>query len=349
MMPPLDKENPALFPVTRERAGLRADDFLALALPRLSRTRIRQKIQTGESLLNGGRYATSARLREGDVITVYWRGADGAGNASKPARSDAPLAAGEPQSAPFIVLFEDEHIIAVDKPAGAAVHPVGPIQSGTLIQFVRHKLRSLTEEALCQGNRDIYPNLVHRLDMFTSGIVLIAKNREVLRAMHVLAASGGIAKRYTAVVEGLLDSGSGRIELPIGRDVKSAVKLKMAVVPDGLPCLTEYTVERRMEAHTMLRASPRTGRQHQIRVHLAAVGHPVWGDLLYKDEGLFLEYTRRAHGSDGASKEARAPALPPRHLLHADAVSFSHPVTGEKVEIHSPLPDDFMRIVSTLE
>jgi RluA family pseudouridine synthase len=310
--------------VTRERAGLRADDFLVLELPFLSRTRIKQKIQMGESLLNGGRYASSARLKEGDLITIRWRAA--------PEQTPAP---------DLPVLYEDDFLLAVDKPAGIAVHPTADIQSGTLIQFVRRRLRASIEAGFSRGDPETYPNLVHRLDVFTSGIVLVAKRRAVLTEMHAMAARGEIEKRYVAVVEGLIETEAGRIELPIGPDGASEIRIKMAVRPDGHPSVTDYKVDRRLPAHTILHAFPRTGRQHQIRVHLAAAGHPVWGDLIYKDERLFLSYW--GNGSPAGD------ALPPRHLLHADTVSFAHPVTGQRLVIESKLPPDFIGIVSRLE
>ena len=321
--------------VAREHAGLRADVYLALCLPFLARTRIRQKIQTGESLLNGRRYATSARLREGDEITIEWRGpVDG---------TPAPR---------LDILFEDEWILAVDKPAGIASHPMGRIQSGTAIQFARERDAAEIAAHLARGDAGFYPRLVNRLDVFTSGVVLVARTRHALRAMHKLVAERRLEKSYVALVEGLLAEEEGRIELAVGRDETSAVALKMAARADGLPSLTTYRVIRRLPRHTLVRAFPLTGRQHQIRVHFAAIGHPVWGDLLYKDERLFLRDLDfvKGDGTLGGIPDGIPDAdLPARHLLHAEEVSFVHPGTGAAVRIHSPLPADFERIVQRLE
>ncbi len=314
---------PAVFTVPASEAGLRADVYLALRLPFLSRTRVKQKIQTGESLLNGRRYATSARLAEGDRIVVYWRRVP------------------DPRPAPALtVLYEDDDLIAVEKPAGVAAHPGGRIQTGTAIQFIRERLARETENRLRMGDTDFYPNLVNRLDRFTSGVLLAAKKSGPLAVMHALAARGGIGKTYRVVVEGRLDPDAGRIEAAIGPDPESGIALKMRVRPGGAPCLTEYRVLERREGHTLLAVFPLTGRQHQIRVHMAHIGHPVWGDLIYKDPDLFKRYLANGGETDGT--------LPPRHLLHAERTVFPHPVTGKQVVIESPVPRDFLEILEDL-
>jgi RluA family pseudouridine synthase len=320
---PPDTNPSTLLRVSAAHAGLRADAYLALRLPFLSRTRIKQKIQTGESLLNGGRYATSARLGEGDEITVRWK--------------RVPDLRQPPE---IPVLYEDADLIAVDKPAGTASHPSGRIQSGTAIQFIRARLAAETSRRLQAGDADFYPNLVNRLDRFTSGVLLAAKRREALAGMHALAAGGMICKTYLVVVEGGVEPEAGRIELAIEPDTGGRIGVKMRVGPDGAACVTEYRVLRRFAAHTLLSASPLTGRQHQVRLHFASMGHPVWGDLIYKDEELFLKYIANGGEIDET--------LPPRHLLHAEKSVFVHPMTGEKVEIESRLPRDFMEIMETL-
>lgn len=305
-------------------AGSRADSFLCRELPFLSRTRIRQKIQTGESLLNGRRYASSARLKEGDEITLQWRGV--------PDRSPQPE---------LEILYEDEYLLAVDKPAGVASHPMGRAQSGTIIQSARQRYAGEIRGSLIHGDGGFYPSLVNRLDTFTSGIVLIAKVRPALLALQDLAARALISKEYVACVEGRVAQDEGRIALPIGRDDASTVRVKMSARPDGLPSVTEYRVRRRLPAHTLLSAFPQSGRQHQIRVHLAALGHPVWGDLLYKNEELFLRYQRNGGILDDS--------LPSRQCLHAERVAFIHPMTRVLVTISAPIPRDFLEILSRLE
>jgi 23S rRNA pseudouridine1911/1915/1917 synthase len=321
--------------VTAGQAGLRADVFLALRFPLLSRTRVRRKIQMGESLLNGRRFASSARLREGDEVAVFWR--------SSPVDAPPPAMA---------VLYEDEMLAAVDKPAGVPVHPAGGRQSFTLIQGARAVYRDRIQESLARGDPSFYPSLVHRIDTFTSGVVLIAKTREMLLKMHALAAAGGLGKEYLAVVEGIVEPDSGRIDMPIGLACGGRVRLRMEVRPDGRPAVTEYQVARRLAGHTLLRVRPLTGRTHQIRVHLAAAGHPLWGDLIYKDESLFLRYwenrRREENRGGGEDRPAPDPSLPPRHLLHALRVSFIHPFSGRMMQIESPVPADFEDIVRRL-
>jgi RluA family pseudouridine synthase len=315
---------PARLRIDGAGAGMRAVAFLCRELPFLSRTRIRQKIQMGESLLNGRRYASSTRLKEGDEITLEWRGV--------PDRGPQPE---------LEILYEDEYLLAVNKPAGIASHPMGRTQSGTVIQSARQLYAGNIRDSLNHGDGRFYPSLVNRLDTFTSGIVLIAKVRDALLALQDLTARALISKEYAACVEGRVAEDEGRITLPIGRDAASTVRVKMAARPDGLPSVTEYRVRRRLPAHTLLSAFPLTGRQHQIRVHLAALGHPVWGDLLYKDEELFLRYQRNAGVLDDS--------LPSRQCLHAERVTFIHPMTRTTVTITAPIPRDFLEILSRLE
>jgi 23S rRNA pseudouridine1911/1915/1917 synthase len=311
------------------RAGLRADVFFALAFPFLSRTRIRQKIQEGEALLNGRRFATSARLGAGDEITVAWHG---------------PVPGPEPAvGSPPAVLFEDEWFLAVDKPAGQACHPSGAIQTGTLIQQVRQHLRTATAARLARGERDAWPTLAGRLDRFTSGIVLVAKTAAAQAAMQRLRDAGLVERRYLAAVEGRLDRDEGVIDAPIGAAADEGagaprVSIRMAVIANGLPSRTEYRVLDRGPDSTLLHAVARTGRQHQLRVHFASIGHPVVGDLIYRDESLFLRYWENGCRLDES--------LPPRHLLHAGRLAFDHPFTGVRTVIESPVPGDFTALLA---
>lgn len=304
-------------------AGLRADAFLFHELTAVSRTRIRQKVAAGEALLNGHRFSTATRLRDGDVISVSWRA--------------APRALPGPD---FPILFEDEHLLLVDKPAGAATHPVGGRQSGTVVQFARRHLEARIRQSLEEGDRSVYPTVVNRLDVPTSGIVILALDRATHHALQALAGRREVKREYLALVEGVPGDDQGVIDLPLGLSSTSAVKLKMEVRPDGRPALTRYQVIERMPAHALVEVFPETGRQHQIRVHMAAIGHPVAGDLLYKDERLFLaaQGERRAGAPVG-------PSLPQRHALHAGRVIFLHPVTGAVVDVRAAPPKDFQDMI----
>jgi 23S rRNA pseudouridine1911/1915/1917 synthase len=313
---------PTRLTVAAAHAGLRADVFLTRELPLLSRRRIRQKIQMGETLLNGHRCASSTRLRPGDEIILTWRGVP------------------QPDSPPDLpILHEDEILLAVNKPAGIASHPMGRIQSGTVVQFARRFYADRIRASLDAGDTGFYPRLVNRLDRFTSGVVLLAKTRDALHVMQAMVMDRLIGKGYVALVEGVVKEDHGRIDLPIGPDPHSRIRVKMAPVKDGLPATSEFVVMRRLPAHTLLAVSPITGRQHQIRVHLAAIGHPIVGDLLYKDETLFI---RSQGGEDGGE-------LPRRHCLHAETLRFDHPLTHAPLTITAPLPADFLQVMADLE
>ncbi len=320
--------SPRILRVGPDADGLRADAFVCRELPALSRTRVRQKIQMGEALLNGRRFATSTRLRAGDEVSISLR-------SSVPRRDPGP-GPGLP------VLYEDEHLVAVNKPAGTATHPMGRRQVGTVIQFVRERHAATIREHLGTGDSGWYPRSVNRLDVFTSGVVLVALTRETQRSMQALLAAGRIRKEYLALVEGVIPDPSGTVDLPVGPDRDSDVRVKMAAgrgLTGSRPSVTRFTVLRRLPGHTLLLVLPETGRQHQIRVHLAAIGHPVAGDLLYADESLFLR-----HQADPGD-----PSLPARHMLHAAAVEFPHPVTGATLRIEAPVPPDFAAILAEAE
>ena len=303
---------PPLLRVDETGAGLRADIYLFRELSLVSRTRVRQKVQTGEALLNGHRFSTATRLRAGDEVRIHWR--------SEPPPAAAP---------PLTVLYEDAYLLVVDKPAGMAVHPAGGRQSGTLVQAARERCRATIRARLEHGDSSFYPTLVNRLDAPTSGIVLLALTRPVHKALQAMNAARLIDKEYLALVEGLVPEEEGLIDLPIGPSRDSRVRLKMSCRTDGRESRTRFQVIRRFAAHTLLRAFPVTGRQHQLRVHFAATGHPVTGDLLYRDESLFLAALRSGAG-----------APPPRLCLHALRMTLAHPVTGRPLTVEAAIPED---------
>jgi 23S rRNA pseudouridine1911/1915/1917 synthase len=214
---------------------------------------------------------------------------------------------------------------------------MGRVQAGTAIQYVRGRDAAQTAEHLARGDAGWYPRLVHRLDTFTSGVLLVARTRECFLAMQRLVADRLLEKSYLAVVEGVMAADHGSIDSPVGRDSSSAIDVKMAVRVDGLPAVTRWEVVRRLPGHTLVRAFPLTGRQHQVRVHLASIGHPVAGDLLYRDERLFLRWQESL-----AAGLPAEPGLPARQMLHAEAVAFDHPFAGQRVRIESPLPVGFL-------
>ena len=302
-------------------AGARADTFLFHELPSISRTRIRQKVLMGEARLNGHRFSTSTRLRPEDRITVSWR--------------SAPTGEAGPD---FPILLEDPQLLVVDKPAGAATHPSGALQSGTVVQFARRHVADRIRAELERGDASFYPSVVNRLDRFTSGIVVLALDRGTHRALQVMAGRREIHREYLALVEGTIRRHGGEIDLPLGFSTDSAVRLKMAVRADGRPSLTRYDVLEHVGDHTLVRVLPVSGRQHQIRVHFAAIGHPVAGDLLYKDERRFLAAQEERRRAEPGTRQAR-------HALHAERVSFRHPATGVEIDVRSAPPRDFLEMV----
>ena len=274
-------------------------------------------------------------------------------------KSEDETRAEPPAEAPLLILYEDDWFVAVDKPAGQPSHPSGAFQAGTVIQQVRRHLRPATEARIAAGDRTVWPTLAGRLDRFTSGIVLAARTAPALAAVQRLRAEGLLERRYLAVVEGRVADDTGIIDAPIGPAVRgpapgepaaggsaaagfgTTVGIRMRVRPDGLPSRTEYRVLERGRDHTVLHAVIGSGRQHQIRVHFASIGHPVVGDLIYRDERLFLRYWANGCRLDES--------LPARHLLHAGRLSFVHPFTGARLAIEAPVPGDFLEMQEALE
>ena len=227
------------------------------------------------------------------------------------------------------ILYEDDEVVAVDKPPGMPVHPSGRHFRDTLIQQVHARFRA--------GNQGLkLPiRLCHRLDLETSGVTLIAKGDRNHAHLMQQFERREVEKEYLALVRGVPQDDAGRIELPIGPSRTSEVRLKMACIADGLPSRTEWRVLERGFDCALLSCLPHTGRQHQIRVHLDAIGHPLVGDKLYGDESYFL---RHANG-ELTAEDLRRLGLP-RHGLHNHRLAFRSPTSGERREVVSPLAAD---------
>lgn len=298
---------PIEFVVRREHSGWRADIFVAHQIPRLSRTRVKRIL--GKSAFDGeGRKMKANRtVFEGDRITIY---------RPPPEEPDVPRH--------FGVLYEDEDLLGVDKPAGLPVHPTARYHKNTLTALLRERFG------------DTPPILAHRIDSETSGVLLLAKTKSAERRLKLKFAKREVRKRYLAIVNGIPEPNAGRIEVALGPDTAGPVKVKMAADPAGLPALTEYRVVQRLSASALLECRPRTGRQHQIRAHLAHIGHPIVGDKMYGADGeLFLDYIAR-----GGTPDIVERAGAPRHFLHAASISLVHPVTEAELTVESPLPSD---------
>jgi 23S rRNA pseudouridine1911/1915/1917 synthase len=283
--------------------GRRLDLFLQKQLPQYSRSRLQSWIKAGRVLVNGRAERASHILREGDDIQV------------EPAAL-TPLAA-TAEDIPLTVLYEDDDVVAIHKPAGMVVHVGAGVRSGTLVNALLARFGSLSTEG-----GDLRPGIVHRLDRYTSGVLLVAKTDAAHRGLAGQFASRSIRKVYLALVHGAVKADRGRIEKPISRDPNRRIRMT-ARLAQGRAAWSEYKVLRRFDGFTLLEVLIGTGRTHQIRVHLASIGHPVAGDRLY-----------------GAPAEV--PGHPPlgRYFLHAASIRFAQPTTGEPIEISAPLPTE---------
>ena len=282
-----------LIDVPAGAAGERLDQFLAEPLG--SRARAQRLIDAGLVLVDGAPQPKRHRLSGGEVLEV----------GEEPAIPVVPAS-----DVPYKIVFEDEHLLVVDKPAGVVVHPARGHASGTLSQALAGRAAggSVPERA----------GIVHRLDRDTSGLLVVARSDAVHRALQGLIRSRALEREYLALVEGRPPARSGTIDAPLGRDRR--VRTKMSSDTDEpREARTHFVVERALPTSTLLRVRLETGRTHQIRAHLLAIGHPVAGDPVYGTAGLFgLE----------------------RQFLHAARLAFDHPVTGERVDVSSPLPED---------
>ncbi len=282
-------------------------DLLVAARLGLSRTQSATLIAGGAVTVAapGGpprRERASYRPRAGERVSVI----------VPPAPSREVLA----EDIPLVVVHEDEHIVVVDKPAGMVVHPAPGHWSGTLVNAL------LARDALPAGGDLERPGIVHRIDKETSGLLLVARSERAHRALSAAIAARRVVRRYAAVAWGHLDRDEVTVDKPLGRDPRD--RRRMAVTPSGRPARTTFVRLARFDAVDLLRAHLHTGRTHQIRVHLASIGHPVIGDDTY--------------GGGGGRKVV---ALPPkRHFLHAAWLRFRHPVTGLDLDLRSPLPED---------
>ena len=292
---------PVRLRVAPEDAGKRLDRVLHERLAQYSRARIQQWIRGGRVLVNGSPGRPARTVRAGETIEV------------EPA--EAPPLHASPEDIPLHVLYEDGGVVAIDKPAGMVVHAGAGIHSGTLVNALLHRF-----EALSGVGGALRPGIVHRLDRYTSGVLLVAKNDAAHHALAEQFSGRQVEKTYIALVHGKVKAESGRIDRPIARDPRHRTRMT-ARLGEGRAAWSEYRVVKRFERFTLLEVRIGTGRTHQIRVHLSGLGHPVVGDTLY-----------------GAP--ANVEGLPPlgRYFLHAHRIRFHAPATGEEVTVESPLP-----------
>jgi 23S rRNA pseudouridine1911/1915/1917 synthase len=277
------------FDVDPADAGERLDRLAARRLD-LSRSAVQRIIQKGLLWVDGEKTVPSHRVSGGERVEAR-----------------VPAEGISPEEIPVPVLFEDEHLLVVDKPAGLVVHPGAGNPSGTLVN-------ALLERGIAGGEDLSRPGVVHRLDRDTSGLMVLAKGEPAYSRLVAMMGGRRVGRVYRAVVVGEGLPQTGTVDSPVGRDPENPTLMAAGV---GRPAVTHFEVLREAAGHTMLRVWLETGRTHQIRVHLSAIGHPVYADPLYGE------------------------AIPGRRLwLHAEHLAFEHPVTGEDLEFDSPVPED---------
>jgi 23S rRNA pseudouridine1911/1915/1917 synthase len=297
------------FVVLPQEAGERLDRVVASHCPDVSRTRVRELIDAALVLLNGSTAKGSHRLHGGERVTVEVQ-------PRPPMRAEA-------EAIPLDIIYEDEDVVAVNKPAGMIVHAGAGNPRGTLVNALLGRGQTLS-----QGGDLLRPGIVHRLDKDTSGIILVAKNDASHAKLNEAFRQRTVKKTYLALVEGLLIEESGRIELAIGRDPNRRVRMtarRSAVLADAREARTDWRALARIDTTTLVEVQLHTGRTHQIRVHFSALHYPVVGDTLY---------------GGAAQLQAGKITLPPlgRNFLHAAKLGFAHPRTGTWIDLRAPLP-----------
>lgn len=308
------------FRVPKEYAGLRLDRFLQNRIPRLSRTRAQEIIRACACREDGSRRKPSEIVRAEEVVMLV---------RERFVEPETPR--------DFGILYQDEAVLAVDKPAGLPVHPTATYHKNTLSYLLRQRYAP-------EGGRG--PQIAHRLDRETSGVVICARTERDERVLKRAFEDHEVQKTYLAIVEGRVERQQGVIDLPLC-PVKEGLHVLMQVgrPGEGQPARTEFSVLERRARHSLLELSPRTGRQHQLRVHLSAIGHPIVGDKLYgpEREGPFLEYIET-----GMTEPLRARLGHERQALHAHRTELSHPRTGYALVVTSPLAPDLAELWSGL-
>jgi 23S rRNA pseudouridine1911/1915/1917 synthase len=309
-----------------EAENQRLDLFLASRFSETSRSAIQRAINGGDITVNGKTVKPSHRLKAGEEIT-----------GEIPA---APVIDAVPEDIPLDIVYEDEEIIIVNKPAGMVTHPGAGATSGTLANGLVYYLNQIGRQPPRRGGAS-RPGIVHRLDVGTSGLIVVAKTDRAHLNLAEQFESRSVMKGYIALVYGAPPEDSGKIEAPIGRDPRNRVK--MAVTRDGRQATTLYRVVERFDEFTLLDVEIKTGRTHQIRVHLAHIKHPVVADSTYG--------AGRANSIKSAKLRASVTRLD-RPFLHAARLGFAHPATGERMEFAAPLPPElraFLEQVSATE
>jgi len=288
-----------------DEGGIRLDRYVSAKCPELSRSYVQKLIDSGEIRVNDRLSKPSLKLNSGDRVTL----------SLPPPTSGTPA----PEALPLDIIYEDDDLLVIDKPAGMPVHPAPGHASHTLVNAILAHLPNLPETSNCQR-----PGIIHRLDKDASGVMVVAKNKAAEANLINQFKARLVTKAYLVLVKGKLEPKNGVIEAPIGRDPKN--RKRMAVVASGREARTLYDVIRYLGGYTLLEVKTETGRTHQIRVHLSAIGYPVVGDRVYGVKSAYLE----------------------RLFLHACRLGFKLPRSGEYQEFTSELPAELERALEEL-
>jgi 23S rRNA pseudouridine1911/1915/1917 synthase len=309
---------PLAFEVPEEDAGARLDAFLAARVEGVSRSTLKRVIEDGDALVGGLAAKPSLKLKGGERVEV-----------ELPAPPPSEV---EPEEIPLDILHEDEEVVVVNKPAGLVVHPAAGVHSGTLANALAFHFGQLS------GGASLRPGIVHRLDRDTSGVIVVAKTARAHESLSEQFRERTVFKSYVALVHGVTKEERGKIEEPLARDPRN--RTRMAVVRTGRAALSLWRVRQRFTRFTLLDVQIKTGRTHQIRVHLAWIKHPVVGDETY------------GGGRDKTVPDpplrARINALG-RQFLHAERLGFHHPAGGEWMSFTAPLPSELSDFLAALQ
>lgn len=292
-----------------EQEKERIDKYLVNKLPEFSRMMIQKLIEQEQILVNTKPVKTSYVVQVGDVIDVI-----------VPQAKPTHL---EPQEIPLKIVYEDQDIIVVNKEKGMVVHPAAGNPDGTLVNAIMAHCK----ENLSGIGGELRPGIVHRLDKDTSGLLIIAKNDKAHIEISKQIQERKVKKTYLALVRGVIPENEATIDMPIGRSMQD--RKKMAVTKKGKVAITHFKVLERFSKYTFLQIQIETGRTHQIRVHLAEIGYPVVGDMVYSNG-------KNEFGVEG-------------QMLHAKSLDFLHPITKEKMHLEAPLPEYFKEVLEKLE
>jgi len=319
--------------IDSDTAGQRLDSFLAEKIDGWSRSRLQKLIDDGDVLVNDKSVRSSYKLRENDEIDVDL--------------VEAPVAIFEPEDIPLEIVFEDEYLAVINKPAGMVVHPGAGNSRGTLANAIAWHFgqRFSSPQATNKLSDPTNPSdgsdrvgIVHRLDKETSGLIVVAKNEKTHEALSNQFRDRKVTKRYVTLVHGSPRENSGSIDRPLARDRWH--RTKMTVAANGRNALTIWKVRQRFEKFTLLEVEIKTGRTHQIRVHLASINHPVVGDSTYNE------------GRDNTVADIEiknAIRILGRFFLHAEKLSFVHPESGEELSFELPMPSELSEFLKVIK